>query len=63
MKREKHVGHDTCVQVMLNFLCCFTRQISRVLHLVLSHGRSGNYARHKGIFRAIRDKIIVRENN
>ncbi len=32
------------------FLGCFTRQISRVLHLELSRGRSGKYARDKGIF-------------
>ncbi len=42
---EKHARCDTSC-----CLCCFMRQISRVLHLEPSCGRSDNYARDKGIF-------------
>ncbi len=50
MRCEKHMRCDTCVHVILSFLCCFKRQISHVSHLKPSRGRSGNYARDKGIF-------------
>ncbi len=49
-RREKYVKHDTRLKVISYFLCCFMRQISRVSHLEMSHGRSGNYAQDKGIF-------------
>ncbi len=41
---QKTCECDTCVPVNSYFLCCFIRQISRVLHLEPSRGRSGNYA-------------------
>ncbi len=47
---EKHARRKTCIPVISYFLCCFTRQISRVLCLDPSHGRSGYYARDKAIF-------------
>ncbi len=50
MRREKHARYDMYVQVILYFLSCFMRQISHVVCLEQSRGRSGNYAGDKGNF-------------
>ncbi len=58
---EKHARCETCVLVILYFLCCFMGQNSRVsncltVEVVIMHET-------KGFSHAIRDKIIVRGNN
>ncbi len=61
VRHKKHERRDTCVRVISYFLCCFTRQIFRVWnHLVVE---AVIMHETKGFSRAIRDKIIVRENN
>ncbi len=59
-KCEKHTRHDPGVRVISYFLCRFIRPTSCVPHLtveaVITHERNR-------FSRAIRDKIIVRENN
>ncbi len=63
IRETKHMRHDTCVRVISYFLCCFMRQISRVCVSNCLSVESVIMRETKEFSRAIRDKIIVRENN
>ncbi len=62
MRCKKHARCNKCVRVISYFLCCFTRQISRVSHLSLMV-EAVIVHETKGFSCAIRDKIMVQKNN